>query len=155
VLRGESCEQRPVQRHVPLHIGGTGPTTLALAAEIADTVGLAGPGRDRLAEHVDRQIGWIRGAAQAANRTPEIQLLLHTVAVLPHRFAAEEIVAARLPELSTQEARQSPYVLVGSQGDIAEKLFAVQSRWGISHFTIRFEAMTAFAPVLARLRDQN
>lgn len=154
VVRGESCEQRPIQSHVPLLIGGAGRRTLTLAAGVADTVGIAGTGRDRRAEHVDRQTAWIRDAAAAANRAPDVQLLLHTVAVSPRRSRAEETLARHLPELSPQEADQSPYALVGSTDEIVEKLLARQSRWGIRHYTVRFDAMTAFAPVLARMAEQ-
>lgn len=154
-VHGESCEQRPVQARVPLLIGGSGPTTLKLAAGVADTVGVVGKGRERRAEHVDRQVRWVRDAATAANRTPELQLLLHTVAVSPRRSEVDAVLAARLPELSAQEAEQSPYVLAGSPDQIVEKLLAQRSRWGITHYTVRADAMTSFGPVLARVRDQS
>lgn len=154
-VQGEFCEQRPVQAHVPLLIGGTGPTTLSLAARVADTVGLAGPRGDRKAEHVDRQVRWIRDAARKAGRTPEIQLLLHTVAVSQRRSEIDTALWTRVPELSEQDAQRSPYVLVGSPSEIAESLLARRDRWGITHYTVRADAMTAFAPVLARMRDQS
>jgi probable F420-dependent oxidoreductase len=150
-MRGERCEQRPAQAHVPLIIGGGGPVLLAAAARIADTVAISAVGRDRRAEHVDRQIEWIRHAA--AGRTPEIQLLVHTALVSPRRSDAEEALAARLPELSATEALESPYALVGSPDAIAEKLMAQHDRWGITHYTVRADAMTTFAPVLTRMRD--
>ncbi len=153
-LSGEYCEQRPVQAHVPMLIGGGSATTLRLAAGVADTAGIAGTGRDRRAEQVDRQIEWIRSAQRSAQSDPEIQLLLHTVLVSPRRSETETELAARMPELSVREAMESPYVLVGSPDEIAEQLVARHARWGITHYTVRADAMTSFAPVLARVRDQ-
>lgn len=154
-VRGESCEQRPVQAHVPLLIGGTGPTVLKLAARVADTVGLAGSKGDRQAEHVDRQIGWIRATVESADRTPEIQLLLTTAVVSARRSEIETVLDTRVPDLPRHEAERSPYVLVGSPDEITEKLLAQRTRWGITHYTVRADAMTAFAPVLARVRAQE
>lgn len=57
---------------------------------------------------------------------------------------------ARLAE----PAVEPPYVLVGDLDEIVEKLLARRDRWGITHDTVRAEAMAAFGPVLARLRDQ-
>jgi probable F420-dependent oxidoreductase len=154
-VHGEFCEQRPIQANVPLLVGGTGRTTLSLAARVADTVGLAGPRGHRKAAHVDRQVRWIRDAARNAGRTPETQLLLHTVAVSRRRSEVDAVLGTRMSELSRQEARQSPYVLAGSPDEIAETLLARRERWGITHYTVRADAMTAFAPVMARVRDQT
>ncbi len=150
-VHGERCTPRPVQAHIPLLVGGTGRTTLRLAARLADTVSLAGPGRDRLAANVDRQVAWIREAARAAGTTPEIQLLLHTVLVSPGPSEVEPALAARLPDLSPPEALASPYVLAGSPDLIAEQLLERRDRWGITHYTVRADAMTTFAPIIARL----
>jgi hypothetical protein len=98
---------------------------------------------------------WIREASRTAENSPDIQLLLHTVLVSPRRSEAETALAARLPELSRREAMESPYVLVGSPDEIAEKLMAQRARWGITHYTVRADAMTAFGPVMARLRDNR
>lgn len=151
-MHGEYCQQRPVQAHVPMLIGGGGRKALRIAANLADTVGIASTGRDRRADHVSRQIEWIREASQAAGRTPEIQILLHTVLVSPRRSQAQAVLAARLPELTSQEAEESPYVLAGSPDAITEKIMAQRARWGISHYTVRADAMTAFGPVMAKLR---
>jgi len=86
--------------------------------------------------------------------TPEVQVLLHTVLVSPRRDEVETLLAARLPGLSSQEAEESPYVLAGSPDTIAEKLLAQPARWGITHHTVRDDAMAAFAPILARISDQ-
>jgi probable F420-dependent oxidoreductase len=153
-LHAERCEQRPAQARVPLMIGGGGRKTLDVAARAADTVGIAGKGAARLAAHVDRQVGWIRDAARDAGRTPEIQLLLNTTLVSPSRSQVESVLSARLPELSWSDADESPYVLVGDPDKMVGKLLAGRDRWGITHYTVRAEAMTAFAPVLARLREQ-
>jgi probable F420-dependent oxidoreductase len=153
-VRGDQLEHRPIQEHVPMLIGAGGRTALQAAAGIADTVGIASTGRDRRAEHVDRQVSWIRSAARKAHNTPEIQLLLNTVLVSPLRSDVDATLAARVPELSRQEADESPYVLIGSPATIAEKLMAAHARWGITHYTVRADAMASFGPVMALLRNQ-
>lgn len=147
-LNGEQCEQLPVQARVPLLVGGSGRSTLQVAARHADVVGLAGTGTERVAEHVDRQLGWIREAA--ADRAPELQLLLHTVAVSPRRAEVDALLERQLSGLTPQQARQSPYVLAGSPAEIEEAVHERRQRWGITRYTVRAGAMTDFAPLLER-----
>jgi probable F420-dependent oxidoreductase len=149
-LHGEQLEQRPVQPRVPLLVGGSGRSLLTVAARLADVVGLAGTGAGRLAEHVDRQVGWIGEAAAAAGRAPELQLLLHTVVVSSRRTEVDALLERQLPDLTPAQARQSPYVLAGSPAEIEELVHQRSQRWGITRFTVRASAMTGFAPLLDR-----
>ena len=43
-----------------------------------------------------------------------------------------------------------PYVLIGSVGEIVEKLHMCRERWGITYFAVR--ELDGFAPIIAGCR---
>ncbi|HEX6854601.1 MAG TPA: hypothetical protein VF204_04830, partial [Streptosporangiaceae bacterium] len=63
--------------------------------------------------------------------------------------AAAEIASAF--GAGPDEVLVSPIVLIGSAGEIAERLHERRDRWGYSYYTIQQPAAREFAPVLARL----
>ncbi len=108
-LDGECCELRPVQRRVPLMIGGGSRATLDTAAALADTVCIASTGRARRAATVDRQVAHIRAACDLAGRRPEVQLLLSTALVSP---APADVEATLRPRPARPHGRRSVGVAV-------------------------------------------
>jgi probable F420-dependent oxidoreductase len=150
--------QRP---RLPILVGGNGPKLLALAAREADIVGLTGLGHRRGGREVDlaafkpaavdERVEWVRSAAGERFDRLELNALVQRVVVTdePRRPAAE--LAAERPELSLEDAIETPYLLFGTVGQMVEALRARRERWGLSYYVVREPVADAFAPVVAQL----
>jgi probable F420-dependent oxidoreductase len=163
-------ELAPVQKRgfgghgPPLLIGGTGDALLGLAARHADIVGFAG-----LYQIKGQPIGAFRigTAAEAAERvrffreqageraaTIESNVLVQAVVVTnDRRSVAEKLVVERLGSTMTvEEALETPFLLIGTEAQIAEQIRANKERYGISYITVHGPYMKAFGPIIERLR---
>ena len=146
----------------PLLIGGTGDTVLRLAAERADIVGIAGtyqakgrpPGTFMLgtAEQAEERVRYVR--EQAGERAGELEwnVLVQQVVVTKDRRGAAEERAALLPNLSVEEILETPFLLIGTEEQIAEQIRAARERYGFTYFTVHGPFMDVFGPVIERLR---
>jgi probable F420-dependent oxidoreductase len=160
---------RPVQ-HVgfggsgpPLLIGGTGHALLEIAARHADSVGVAGvfqvkgrpPGTFRLATaaEADERVGFARDRLGARAEQVEWHLLVQAVVVTDERRAAGEDLLQRFgATMSLDELLETPYVLIGTLGEMADQLRAHRRRYGYSHVTVHGPYLETFAPVMSALR---
>ncbi|MFG1999794.1 LLM class F420-dependent oxidoreductase [Spirillospora sp. NPDC048911] len=145
----------------PLLIGGTGDTVLRLAAEHADIVGIAGvyqakgqpPGTFLLgtAEQADDRVRFVR--EHAGDRAGEIEwnLLVQFVVVTDDRRAVAEENVRRLPHLTADEILETPYLLIGTEEQMAEQLRERRERYGFSYITVHGPFMDVFGPVIERL----
>jgi probable F420-dependent oxidoreductase len=161
--------QAPVQRRAdrrpgpPLIIGGTGDRILALAARRADTVALAGavqvpgqpPGTFRMAtaaEAADR-VRYIREQAGERFGDLELSVLIQAVVITDDRRAtAEELAAERFAPFTPGDVLDTPFLLIGTIGEIADQLRERRERYGFSFITVHEPFMRAFAPVIERVR---
>ena len=163
-VAGHTIAPLPVQKpHPPILIGGNGPRLLALAAREADIVGFSGiTFRDGgasppdvstwRAAAVDERVRLVREAAgEERYARIELNALVQRVIVTEDRHAAAEELARRWPQLTPDELLQSPYVLVGTVGQMVEDLQARRRRWGISYYAIHEPYLDDFAPVVGRL----
>jgi probable F420-dependent oxidoreductase len=152
----------PIQRpHPPILVGGNGPRLLALAAKEADIVGLSGitfrrGGADPdlsgwSMAAVDERLRLVRQAAGDRYDHLELNALVQRVVVTDDRRLGAKELARRWPQLKPEEILQSPYVLVGTIGQLVEDLQARRERWGISYYVIFEPYVDDFAPVVARL----
>jgi probable F420-dependent oxidoreductase len=144
-LAGEQCYPQPTQSHLPLLVGGGGSRVLGIAARWADTVGFTGLGRtlDDGNSHepsgfglaaVDEQVASVR--AQAGDRIDalEFQALVQAVIITGEpRQAAADLIARRTPSLMVDEVLGTPYLMVGSEAALVDKLMEQRERWGFSH----------------------
>ena len=140
---------KPLQRpHPPFLIGGTRERVLRMAAREADIVGLdLRQDRESLLDafptRMDERIGWVRDSA--AERFDRLELsvlrLLGDISVTnsPLRAAAD---VARRYEANTgltidpRDIVESPYSLIGTVGDLVDKLRRVRQRWAINSFLV-------------------
>jgi probable F420-dependent oxidoreductase len=155
-------EPKPVQRpHPPFVIGGGGPKVLALAAREAQIVGVnanlrSGDGNSSDAAssltsaRTDEKIRWLRDAAGAHFDDLEIQTLVGFVHFTEDRTGIVEAMANSFG-VPVDDAVMAPVTLVGSESQIVELLEARRERWQMSYTVIPHEAMTQFAPVVAKL----
>jgi len=161
-VTGHTLFPRPVQRpRPPILVGGNGPRLLTLASAEADIVGFSGitfadaGTRPELsgfrAAAVDERIERVRAAAGSRPVAPELNALIQRVVVTDDRHAAASALAQRWTALSVDEIIESPFVLLGSAGEITEQLVVRRARWGFSYFVVFDDALEAVAPIVARL----
>jgi probable F420-dependent oxidoreductase len=163
-VTGHEIAPRPAQKpHPPILIGGNGRLLLALAAREADIVGFSGltfrqggaapPDLSGWrAAGVDARVQLVREAAgEARYARLELNALVQLVEVTNDRRQAAEDLASRWPQLTPDEILHSPYVLIGTIGQMVEDLQAYRDRWGISYYVVHEPYMDTFAPVVARL----
>ncbi|KAB2345493.1 TIGR03621 family F420-dependent LLM class oxidoreductase [Actinomadura rudentiformis] len=147
----------------PLLIGGTGDTVLKLAAQYADIIGVAGtyqakgepPGTFLLgtAEQADERVRFAREHAGERADAIEWNLLVQFVVVTADRRAvAEEMGVQKLPYLTADEILETPYLLIGTEEQMAEQLRERRERYGFSYVTVHGSFMDTFGPVIERLR---
>jgi probable F420-dependent oxidoreductase len=131
---------RPLQKSVPLMIGGSGRRMLAIAARHADIISLIvnNPQADSSMRAFAERLAWI---ADAGGRTrPELTLGVRVVmgAVSnPGRSrhdAAAEIASAR--GVTVDDVLDSPFVLVGDKAAIRDRIVELHEQYGVSYFTL-------------------
>jgi probable F420-dependent oxidoreductase len=141
-LQGHRCWPVPAQR-VPILVGGNGDRVLRLAARHADHVGFTGfglapDGRPSLthfsSEGLAERVAFVRAAA--AGRAVRTQALVQRVVVTPDRRAAAEAIAAEVGGADVEAILDSPFLFLGTAGEIAEQLRERAERQGIDTWTI-------------------
>jgi probable F420-dependent oxidoreductase len=159
----------PVQRHgfngsgPPLIIGGMSHAVLGIAARRAQIVAVGGlfqaqgkpPGTFRLAteEETAERVDFIREQAGARLADLELNMLVQAVVVTGDRFAvAEKLIAEHFQEYTPDQLLATPFVLIGTAKQIAERLREARQRFGFSFITVHEPYMEAFAPVIEELR---
>jgi probable F420-dependent oxidoreductase len=150
----------PVQRPLPLMIGGGGRRVLSLAAREADIVslnfnnraGVLGPDGVRLstASETLRKIGWLREAAGARFGALELEIGAYFTAIGPHGAAVAEGMG-RAVGLTGEEMLDHPHGLFGEVEAVCDRLRERRERFGIHYVTVPDSALEAFAPVVAAL----
>ncbi len=154
---------KPVQRpHPPFLIGGGGRRLLTLAAREADIVGLAPRATavvtvgDCLPPGIEERLGWVREAAGDRFERLEFNVYpaIGPLTVTDHapreaRALADRLRARHGIEATAEELLGSPFVFIGSVGELVEKFRAARERFGINSVT-SFD-IDALAPVVERL----
>jgi probable F420-dependent oxidoreductase len=152
---------KPVQRPIPIVVGGGGKKVLSLAAREADIVGinanLKGGRPDDPANapsmnpaSTDDKLGWVRDAAGARFDDLEIQAFAGFVHFTDD---APGLAAAMAPAFDTTPAEvlDSPVGLVGNVEQMIETIQRRRDRWQMSYHVVGDDVMEQFAPVVARL----
>ena len=158
-ISGASID-RPLNQRLPILVGGNGDALLSHAAQHADIIGLQGLGRTRedghrhsvkwSAKHLDAQVERVRSSAGSRLGDLELNALVQIVDITDDVEAAEDAVLERVEGLARDDLRVIPYVLIGSVGQIVEKMQMCRERWGLTYFAVR--ELDAFAPIIAACR---
>jgi probable F420-dependent oxidoreductase len=143
-VAGERCAPIPALP-VPIYVGGNSAALHACAAEFADAVGLVGFDTrtggasivvsDFTREAFERQLARLRGQAGDGYERLARHVLVQDFEVTDERDA---VLARLAPEydLTPDELATSPYVAIGSAGQIARQLQDLHGRAGIGRFTV-------------------
>lgn len=159
-LRVRAAPVDGADRGVRLLVGGGNPRILRVAARAADIVALTGLGRT-LADGHDHEVRWSRGdlerdlgivrtEAERHRRRPVLDALVQIVRIADDRDRA---LAELAQELGTpaDHLAGTPFVLVGSEEEMAAQLRRQATEFGITSYVVREPAIDAVLGVMARL----
>jgi probable F420-dependent oxidoreductase len=146
---------RPVQPRIPLLLGGGNRRLLEYAVAHADIVGLSGLGRT-LADGHSHEVRWstrdVDALAASVRGAACVDVLVQHVEITGDREAATARFVAGVPSLAVEDLLSCPFVLIGTEDEIAAHVLASRERWGIDRFTVRANALDAISGVIDRLR---
>jgi len=146
----------PIQRPIPLLIGGGGPRILRLAARRAQILGLVPPSLpgggldpDKFsADAMDAKIAALEAAVAEVGRTdggPERSVLVFQMYGSERDVPMDDWVR---PDL----VADSPYVLLGDSSAMADALIERRERWGLSYVVCFDRDLEQFLQVVRLLR---
>jgi hypothetical protein len=158
VYQLEDCELsvEPVQKPIPMLLGGGGPRMTRFAAEHADVVGfvprsLPGGGLDPVefseAAFAEKIVILDEAPQTSRKDRPERGLLLFYARPNIDSISTDPDAAWTSPEILVQ----SPYALVGDTDQMVDTLVERREQWGLTYFTCWEEDIDVLAPVVDRL----
>lgn len=153
----------------PILVGGTGDRALRLAAEQADIVGFGGllqvPGHPlgtfripTAAESAER-VAFFGKVAGSRAEEMERNSFVQVVEVTDNRRAAAAAVcdewraAEDAPQLTTDEALETPFLLLGTEEEIARQIIDNRERYGFSSIYVQRPYMTVLGPIIKQVRS--
>lgn len=141
----------------PILVGGGGRRVLRFAGANADIVGVnasihsgeidTAAAHDGLPERIDEKVAWVRDSAGARFDDLELNAWLAVAEVTEDSASLAEALGAVF-EADPKDVLASPLTLVGSPGEIAERLHERRERWGYSYTVIPGDKARDFAPVV-------
>lgn len=147
----ELADPRPLQEPMPLLIGGNGDRVLRFAATTADRVGITGLGRtlgdghhhevEWTTSRLDRTVDLVTRTAEAAGRSPEIDVLVQHVQITEDAERAAAELVEHIPGASVDDLLRAPYVWIGTVAEIADRLHTHHNDRGLNRYTIRDHAL--------------
>ena len=150
-----------VAGRVPILVGGNGARLLEHAGRFADIVGLQGMGRtladghrhevNWTIEHLEAQIDQVRAGAGDRFGDVELSALVQLVAVTNDAAGVLEPLVDRVDGLTMDAAAAAPYLLVGTEAEIVDKVKRCRDQWGITYFVVR--ELDAMQPIITAFRD--
>jgi probable F420-dependent oxidoreductase len=144
----------------PLLIGGGAPRVLRYAGAHADIVGVnpsihsgvidGEAARDAQADRIDQKVQWVREGAGDRFDDLELNAWLAVATLTDDALGTAELLAPAFGAEPT-DLLDSPMVLLGTPGEIAEQLERRRERWGYSYHVIPGPSAVEFAPIVAEL----
>jgi probable F420-dependent oxidoreductase len=155
----------PLQKPVPVLIGGNGPRVLSLAGRLADIVSISGLGQTKAdghthetkwgADDVSASIAAVKGGAAdrspARQDGPALEACVQGVKITNHRekFLGE---VSELAEIPLAHLRDTPFFLVGTEEEIVEQVRQNTERWGFTSYVAREDSLADVTRIIACLR---
>lgn len=151
----------------PLMVGGTGERVLRLAGERADIVSFAGlyqrpdrpPGSFRMATaaEAERQVATVRSAAGTRADAIELNNFVKVVEITDDRRSVAERLAGEEDDYlvvnSAEDALCTPFILIGTEEEIARQIVDDRKRYGFSSITVQRPHMELLGPIIKRVRS--
>ncbi len=152
----------PIEPERPrILVGVNGEAALQHAVRHADVVGLTMLGRTLPdgqhhetqwdAPRIDATIDQIQSTARAAERDPELHVLVQQVIITDDRERVARSLSERGLASTPADILSTPFLAIGSPEEIATHLHACRERWQISYYSVRQAG--AFAPVIKLVRS--
>jgi len=162
-VHGHRCFPQPLQRPVPLLVGGNGRRVLETAGRFADIVSFTGFSQVEGERGVNpthftdaglaEQVAWVLAAAGPRFDQLELSTLVQGVVLTDDRRAAAEQVQSLVPTLRVDDILSSPYSLIGTTHQIADQLRERRERLGISYITVFEKDADAMAKIIELIRN--
>lgn len=162
-VAGQRCFPVPLQKPLPLLIGGNGRRVLATAAQWADIVSFTGFSQVEGERNVnpthftlnglETQVEWVRSAAGHRFDQLELSILVQGVTITGDRRAAAQAVQPLLPTLSVDDLLTSPYGLIGTEDEIADQLREQRDQLGVSYITVFEKDLETMARIIDLLKE--
>lgn len=156
---------KPVQRHIPIMIGGGNRKILNLAGKKADIAGIlvtnvsngivVNDPLGRSSEAVQQKLEWVKEGA--GDRFDEIELnsAVDIVVTDNRRSATEEfIVQHGWQGISVEQVWDMPSIFIGSSEYIVEEMFSRREKFGFSYYWVPDKKMEEFAPLIQVMRGK-
>jgi probable F420-dependent oxidoreductase len=151
---------KPVQKPVPVMIGGGGKRVLSLAAREANIISVnfnLAPGavnREVMntgdATSTETKIGWIRDAAGARFDEIELSCTVFVSIVTDDQAGMAQRVSAGFG-MSAEEVLQTPHAVIGNVDQIADMLRERRDRFGFNYVAFSGDGFEQLAPVVKKL----
>jgi probable F420-dependent oxidoreductase len=162
LIAAEGDLQRP-----PLMVGGSGERVLRLAAQRADIVSFAGlhqipgrpPGVFRLstAAQALQQTQFVRSAAGDRAEAIELNNFVKVVEITNDRRAVAERLAGEDDDYlvigDADDALRTPFLLIGTEEEIARQIVADRQRYGFTAITVQRPHMEVLGPIIKQVRS--
>jgi alkanesulfonate monooxygenase SsuD/methylene tetrahydromethanopterin reductase-like flavin-dependent oxidoreductase (luciferase family) len=109
------------------------------------------------AKQAEEQVAFVRQVAGEFADDQEFQVLIQIVRLTENRrAAAEQLVASRAavraPEMTVEDALETPFLLIGTLDQIEDQIRANRERFGFTHLTVHEPFLGTLGPLIERLR---
>lgn len=158
-------DELPVEGPVQLVVGGSHPRILAAAARHADVVALSGLGRTLSDGHrheirwtdnaLDAQLDVVHRAAAGAAKSPKVEVLVQSVTLTDDRARALQELSGRLPGVSVADLETTPFVLIGTLGQMEEQVLRHAQERGITHYAVREPDVPVIEQLILKLSQSS
>jgi len=153
---------KPVQKRIPIMIGGGNRKILNLAGGEADIVGIlltnvssgvvVNDPLGRSSESVLQKLEWVKEGAGERFDELELNSAVDVVVTDDRQSATETFIAQRgWQGISVEQVWDMPSVFIGSREYIAEEMSARREKFGFSYYWVADNKMEEFAPLVQEL----
>ena len=148
----------------PVLLGGTGERTLTLAASKADIVSFGGrfqvagqpPATLRIATaaEAEQRVAFYESVAdERADQQERNCFVLDVEVTEDRRAAAARVAEDYAPYTTVEEALESPFLLFGTEDEIAHQILENRERYGFSYISVQRPHMEVLGPIIKQVHS--